>query len=248
MCCLSQIASVLLLIPQIQVTTTCNPGAYDYNGVCCSFCSPGSRVSKHCTVTTNTTCDPCTAGEYMEHPHGLEMCFKCSICDPELGLKVKQPCNTTHDTVCEPREGYYCIANCQMARKHTTCPAGEGVKEKGTPFKDTVCEKCPHGMFSSKASTTEECKNWTICETLKLKQVEAGSAEADVKCEAESNMKIAVPVVTIAVVVILSGIVAGVLWKKHKDKPGNRNFGDTRNHNGYELTTEPLNTSEQGTV
>ncbi|XP_072101103.1 tumor necrosis factor receptor superfamily member 5-like isoform X2 [Mobula birostris] len=239
-----KIILLLLLISQIPVTTACDPGEYENDGVCCSLCSPGSRVSKHCTLMTGTTCNPCTTGEYMEHPNGLEKCFKCKLCDPELGLQVKQPCTYTHNTICKPREGYYCIANCQMVRKHTVCPPGEGVKEKGTPFKDTVCEKCPHGTFSSKASTTEECKSWTVCETLKLKQVEAGDAEADVKCEAESNMKIAVPVVIIAVVVTLSGIVAGVLWKKCKCKSGNRNVRGTRNHNGDKVTTEPLNTSE----
>ncbi|XP_062889015.1 tumor necrosis factor receptor superfamily member 5-like isoform X2 [Mobula hypostoma] len=248
-----KIILLLLLISQVPVTTACDPGEYENDGVCCLLCSPGSRVSKHCTVMTGTTCNPCTTGEYMEHPNQLKKCFKCKICDPEPGLQTKENCTAFHNTICEPREGYYCIADCQMVRKHTACPPGEGVKEKGTPFKDTVCEKCPHGTFSSKVSTTEECKSWTVCETLKLKQVEAGNAEADVKCEEESNLKVVVAVVVaIAVVVILSGIAAGVLLKRHQCTPGNGNIGDTRNHNGVELSiessTEPLNASGKFTV
>ncbi|XP_072888582.1 tumor necrosis factor receptor superfamily member 14-like isoform X3 [Hemitrygon akajei] len=197
---------------------------------------------------TGTTCNPCTSGEYMEHPNGLEKCFKCKICDAELGLQVKQNCTYTHNTICKPREGYYCIDSCQMARKHTACSPGEGVKKKGTPFNDTVCEKCPHGTFSSEASTTEECKNWTVCETLKLKQVEPGSAEADVKCKAERNGIVTVHVVvTIALVGIFLGIVAYVLWRKHKHKQGNRNIPDTRNHNGDGKVMQPL-TGEEKTL
>ncbi|XP_072888581.1 tumor necrosis factor receptor superfamily member 14-like isoform X2 [Hemitrygon akajei] len=198
---------------------------------------------------TGTTCNPCTSGEYMEHPNGLEKCFKCKICDAELGLQVKQNCTYTHNTICKPREGYYCIDSCQMARKHTACSPGEGVKKKGTPFKDTVCEKCPDGTFSSEASTTEECKKWTVCETLKLKQVEPGSAEADVKCEAVSNLsKVAFYVVPIILVVILLGIfMACVLWRKHKHETGNRNIQNPRNHNGDGKVMQPL-TGEEKTL
>ncbi|XP_072888596.1 uncharacterized protein [Hemitrygon akajei] len=255
-----KIILLLFLISHIPVTTACGPWEYENNGVCCSLCSPGSRVSKHCTLMTGTTCDPCTSGEYMEHPNGLEKCFKCKICDAgfrvskhctlmtdttcdpctngeymehpnglekcfkckicdaELGLQTKENCTATRNTTCEPREGYYCIDGCQMARKHKACPPGKGVKEKGTPFKDTVCEKCLHGTFSSEASTTEECKNWTVCEMAKLKQVEPGSAEADVKCEKVSafNWKVFVSVVVVILLVILGGIVAYVLWNKNR--------------------------------
>ncbi|XP_072888567.1 uncharacterized protein [Hemitrygon akajei] len=191
----------LFLISQIPVTTACDPGEYENNGACCSLCSPGSRVSKHCTLMTDTTCDPCTSGEYMEHPNWLEKCFKCKICDA------------------------------------------------GTPFNDTVCEKCLHGTFSSEASTTEECKNWTVCEMAKLKQVEPGSAEADVKCEkvSESNWKVFVSVAVVILLAILGGIVAYVLWKKHKHKTGNQTIQSPRNHNGDVNVMQPL-TGEEKTL
>ncbi|XP_072888564.1 tumor necrosis factor receptor superfamily member 5-like isoform X3 [Hemitrygon akajei] len=242
-----KIIFLLFLISQIPVTTACDQGEYENNGVCCSLCSPGFRVSKHCTLMTGTTCNPCTSGEYMEHPNGLEKCFKCKICDAELGLQVKQDCTSSRNTICEPREGYYCIDGCQMARKHKACPPGKGVKEKGTPFKDTVCEKCPDGTFSSEASTTEECKNWTVCEMAKFKQVEPGSAEADVKCEKVSafNWKVFVSVVVVILLVILGGIVAYVLWNKNRPETDNQNIQSLRNHNGDGKVMQPPTDEEK---
>ncbi|XP_072100936.1 tumor necrosis factor receptor superfamily member 5-like isoform X1 [Mobula birostris] len=226
-----------LVLIEASHVDDCTEWEYKHNGLCCPSCEAGWRVSQHCTRQISTECEQCPDGEYSDRYTGSEKCLECRSCDQEPGLQTKENCTAFHNTICEPREGYYCIANCQMVRKHTACPPGEGVKEKGTPFKDTVCEKCPDGTFSSEASTTEECKNWTVCET--LKQVEPGSAEADVRCEAEDNWKVAVIiVVTIALVGILLSIVAYVLRKKHKCKPGNRNFGDTRNHNGDKLLTE----------
>ncbi|XP_062889305.1 tumor necrosis factor receptor superfamily member 5-like [Mobula hypostoma] len=230
-----------LVLIEASHVDDCTEWEYKHNGLCCPSCEAGSRVSQHCTRQTSTECERCPDGEYADRYTGSEKCLECRSCDQEPGLQTKENCTAFHNTICEPRKGYYCIANCQMVRKHSECPPGEGVKEKGTPFKDTVCEKCPHGTFSSKVSTTEECKSWTVCETLKLKQVEAGNAEADVKCEEESNLKVVVAVVVaIAVVVILSGIAAGVLLKRHQCTPGNRNIGDTRNHCGVELPNEPL--------
>ncbi|XP_059808209.1 tumor necrosis factor receptor superfamily member 14-like [Hypanus sabinus] len=241
-----KISFLLFLISQIPVTTACDPGEYDNNGVCCSLCSPGTRVSKHCTLMTGTTCNPCTNGEYMEHPNGLEKCFKCKICDAELGLQVKQGCAYTRNTICEPREGYYCVDGCQIARKYTACPPGEGVKEKGTPFKDTVCEKCPDGTFSSEASTTEECKSWTVCEMPKFKQVEPGSAETDRKCEKVSvSNRIVFVSVAVVILLVIPGIVVLVLWKKHKCKTGNQNIQSPRNHNGDVKLNEPPTDEEK---
>ncbi|XP_072100797.1 tumor necrosis factor receptor superfamily member 5-like [Mobula birostris] len=181
---------LLLLVSQIPVTTACYPEEYDYGGICCSLCSPGSIVSQHCSIMRGTSCIPCAAGEYIEYPNSLENCFKCKECDHELGFQFKKPCTDTHNAVCEPRGGYYCIQNCLMAVKHTACPPGQGVKEKGTNLKDTVCGKCPIGTFSSISSSTEKCKNWTVCETLNLKQVKPGSAEADVKCEGKNTQTV----------------------------------------------------------
>ncbi|XP_059808210.1 tumor necrosis factor receptor superfamily member 5-like [Hypanus sabinus] len=226
-----------LVLMEASHVDDCTEWEYTHNGWCCPSCEAGMRVSEHCTRQFSTQCEQCPDGEYSDRYTGSDKCLECKPCDQELGLQTKENCTATRNTICEPREGYYCIDSCQMAGKHTECPPGEGVKEKGTPFNDTVCEKCPHGTFSSEASTTEECKNWTVCETLKLKQVEPGSAEADVKCKAEHNgIGTIHVVVTVAFIGIFLGIVAYVLWRKHKCKQGNRNIlGTSMTKNGLQL-------------
>ncbi|XP_059808212.1 tumor necrosis factor receptor superfamily member 5-like isoform X2 [Hypanus sabinus] len=203
---------LLLLVSQIPVTTACEAEEYDYGGICCSLCSPGTRVKKHCTLMKGTLCSSCAAGEYMEYPTSLEHCLKCKACDHELGFQIKKPCTYTHNTVCEPREGYYCIQNCLAVVKHTPCRPGQGVKEKGTNLKDTVCENCPYGSFSSISSSTEECKNWTVCETLKLTQIKPGDATADVKCEGKSSQTVIASIIggSVGLVAILASF---LLWK-----------------------------------
>ncbi|XP_078281634.1 uncharacterized protein LOC144608128 isoform X2 [Rhinoraja longicauda] len=216
---LKKIFITLLVICYLSQVTACDRREYKHNGVCCSLCVAGSVVAKHCTVDTGTGCNPCTAGEFIEHPNGLEKCFKCKKCDQDLGLQIKEECTYKRDAKCEPRTGYYCIENCQMANKHTTCPAGHGVKEKGTPLKDTVCEKCPVGTFSGRDSSTEACLNWTVCEKLHRQLFEPGSSEADVKCaEANNNLRIIIPVIAIAVIIfILIGAV--VFWRYPELRP-----------------------------
>ncbi|XP_072888228.1 tumor necrosis factor receptor superfamily member 5-like [Hemitrygon akajei] len=183
---------LLLVLIEASHANDCTEFEYKYKDWCCPLCEAGMRVSEHCTRQFSTQCEQCPDGEYSDRDTGSEKCLECKSCDQELGLQIEQPCSYTHDTICEPMTGYYCTENCLRAKQHTACPAGLGVKEEGIRFKDTVCEKCSYGTFSNSNSSTEECKNWTVCETLKLKQVEPGSAEADVKCEAERNRTIAV--------------------------------------------------------
>ncbi|XP_069774596.1 tumor necrosis factor receptor superfamily member 5-like isoform X2 [Narcine bancroftii] len=204
---------ILLLVYQFPTVAACHTGEYVHNNLCCSMCPQGSIVSKHCTLLTGTNCNPCKTGEYVEQPNGLEKCFKCKACDKELGLQIKHRCISTSNTVCGPREGYYCIENCQMAQKHKTCPPGQGVKTKGTPLKDTVCINCSNGTFSNVHSSTEECKKWTICENLNLVQMNPGSREADVEC-VKNNSPIILGI--ILGVIILLVVIAGFLWRKYK--------------------------------
>ncbi|XP_078281148.1 uncharacterized protein LOC144607895 [Rhinoraja longicauda] len=184
----------------------------------------------------------------------------CSSCLTRLGLQIKQNCTETNDTICKPRKGHYCVGtNCQMAKKHTSCPAGQGVKKKGTQLNDTVCEMCPAGMFSRNKSSTEACMNWTVCEKLHRQLFEPGSSEADVKCaEANNNLRIIIPVIAIAVIIfILIGAV--VFWRYPKLRPcfkkrrkNGIGWGDNPspagNHinvNDSESTSMPLRSKEQ---
>ncbi|XP_067826491.1 tumor necrosis factor receptor superfamily member 5-like isoform X3 [Heptranchias perlo] len=180
----------------------------------------GNIVYRHCTGDIGTTCKPCTSGEYVEHPNGFEKCLKCKACDRELGLEIEHECIYTRNTVCVPREGYYCAQReergCQLGRKHSTCPPGKGVKGKATHFKDTVCVECPLGTYSSNDSSTEACKNWSKCEELNQNQVKPGSSFTDVECEKKTNLA-AIIVPVLILILILAVILFALIWmKKYK--------------------------------
>uniref|UniRef100_A0A8C1XMA4 Uncharacterized protein n=1 Tax=Cyprinus carpio TaxID=7962 RepID=A0A8C1XMA4_CYPCA len=53
------------------------------------------------------------------------------------------------------------------------CPAG-------TPERNTVCEKCPPGYYSSTSSSTEPCIPHRNCTQLGLKTVRPGTATQDI--------------------------------------------------------------------
>ncbi|XP_078281652.1 tumor necrosis factor receptor superfamily member 5-like [Rhinoraja longicauda] len=217
---LIKIFFILLLICQLSQVTACDTDKYEHDGVCCPLCSAGNVVAKHCTVQTDTECNPCPSGEYIGHPNGFEKCLKCKTCKGGSGLQIEQECTSTLNTICKPKKGHYCIrTNCAMAKIHSTCPAGHGVKEKGTQLNDTVCDMCPAGTFSRTKSSTEACMNWTVCDELNLQLFEPGSSDADVKCaEANNNLRIIIPVIAIAVIILIL-IGAIVFWRYPELRP-----------------------------
>ncbi|XP_069096012.1 tumor necrosis factor receptor superfamily member 14 isoform X2 [Pleurodeles waltl] len=143
----------------------CESGEYFIDGDCCPMCDSGNRVQRPCTTTTSgaTSCIPCIAGTYMDHPSGLTECFKCKSCDSGSGLLVKSSCTYTRNTVCSCMGGYYCLnpatEECDLCERHTVCVAGEKVKVPGTERTNTVCERCPIGTFSNR-SMANSCVEW----------------------------------------------------------------------------------------
>ncbi|XP_078063324.1 tumor necrosis factor receptor superfamily member 5-like [Mustelus asterias] len=207
---------ICLILLNLQIIACCGPAKYLNDGECCSMCPPGTRVFKHCTRNVDATCKCCTDGEYTEQPNSFEKCLSCKVCDHELGLQVQYACTYTDNTICGPREGYFCIDRyCHMGRKHKTCPPGEGVKEKGTQFEDTVCEGCPEGTYSNNDSSTHTCEKWTVCEEIKQKQVTLGTARTDTVCEEEkSRTVVIIAAVIVPVLLIIAGPVLLYLCKK----------------------------------
>ncbi|XP_069774598.1 tumor necrosis factor receptor superfamily member 5-like isoform X3 [Narcine bancroftii] len=198
---------ILLLVYQFPTVAACHTGEYVHNNLCCSMC-PQVVMVQDFLKATQCVQNMCPALARIR----LHACTGFTL-DDELGLQIKHRCISTSNTVCGPREGYYCIENCQMAQKHKTCPPGQGVKTKGTPLKDTVCINCSNGTFSNVHSSTEECKKWTICENLNLVQMNPGSREADVEC-VKNNSPIILGI--ILGVIILLVVIAGFLWRKYK--------------------------------
>uniref|UniRef100_UPI00398F6B91 tumor necrosis factor receptor superfamily member 14-like isoform X2 n=1 Tax=Pristiophorus japonicus TaxID=55135 RepID=UPI00398F6B91 len=241
---INKICFIILLVFQLQAVTCCGLGEYMHEGECCSFCLSGSIVYKHCTREVGTTCKPCTAGEYIEHPNGLDKCLKCKACDQELGLQIKDECTNIRNTICESLDGYYCRdRSCDLGRKHKTCLPGQGVKEKGTGFKDTVCEVCPSGTYSSTASLTESCKNWTRCDKQKQNKVKPGSPTSDVVCEKKAN--VAVVLVPILLVIIIAGAGVFIWWKYCRTRVGTVKASDAeslrheKNQNNPRVVNKP---------
>ncbi|NWX19500.1 TNR14 factor, partial [Aegotheles bennettii] len=138
----------------------CGPGEYPTGAKCCPMCPSGSRVFKHCTANSSTTCIPCVGDTYTDHPNGLEYCRKCKLCDRGANLMAKVACTYTKNTVCGCLPGYFCSysvnEDCEVCQRYTVCLPGFMVKEKGTDNTDNVCEACPPGTYST-ASMSESC-------------------------------------------------------------------------------------------
>ncbi|CAB1330234.1 unnamed protein product, partial [Coregonus sp. 'balchen'] len=120
--------------------------------------SAGNRVHKHCTEFTSTSCVPCVDSTFLDEPNGLMKCKVCTNCDPGLGLKVKQPCRPSSDTVCGTLEGFYCLDptkdGCRAAQRHSSCKPGQYISHTGTTSTDTVCADCIGDTYSNGSLTS----------------------------------------------------------------------------------------------
>ncbi|KAL4630019.1 tumor necrosis factor receptor superfamily member 11B-like, partial [Arapaima gigas] len=150
----------------------------------CEQCPPGTVVRRHCSLRRPTVCAPCPVGTFAEQWHWGETCQHCTVVCKERQL-VRRECNGTHDQLCECAPGYY--LEVEFCIRHTVCPPGMGAAILGTPERNTVCEKCPKGYFSSVASTTEPCTLHRNCSALGKRTLRAGTATHDAMCEGEAQ-------------------------------------------------------------
>ncbi|XP_067826184.1 uncharacterized protein [Heptranchias perlo] len=131
----SEICCILLLIFNLQLVTSCGSEEYNFQELCCPMCHSGTRVLKHCTSASSTTCVPCARGTFTDHPNGFEKCLKCKYCDPELGLETLKECNDTQNASCDCKDGYFCLARtkdgCHMCTKFIPHIFNENTKAKG---------------------------------------------------------------------------------------------------------------------
>uniref|UniRef100_A0A673ZBD7 TNFR-Cys domain-containing protein n=1 Tax=Salmo trutta TaxID=8032 RepID=A0A673ZBD7_SALTR len=126
---------IILTLLNIQRSIACGRAEYRTGDECCPMCSPGNRVYKHCTEFTSTSCVPCTDSTFLDEPNGLTACIPCTNCDPGFGLKVKQSCRPSSDTVCGTLEGFYCLDptkdGCRAAQRHSSCKPGQYINHTG---------------------------------------------------------------------------------------------------------------------
>ncbi|XP_039594330.1 tumor necrosis factor receptor superfamily member 11B-like [Polypterus senegalus] len=146
------------------------PGQYTYQRedpasgqmLTCDRCPPGEYLVQHCTATHKSQCAPCPEKHYTQYWNYISKCQYCNVFCKE-NQHVKEECNRFQNRVCECDEGYYW--DHEFCIKHMVCPPGYGVKHKGTPHTNTVCEKCPPGYFSSVSSSQEACEKHTDCKS-----------------------------------------------------------------------------------
>ncbi|XP_048873820.1 tumor necrosis factor receptor superfamily member 14-like [Brienomyrus brachyistius] len=213
---------LLLLCVNYDPCSACGQAEYKIGDECCPMCSPGSRVYRHCTAWTSTSCAPCTDSTFNDQPNGLEQCSPCTVCVKGLGVKTVTACTPSSDTVCGVQEGHYCInpykGGCRTANKHTACKPGQFIQQPGTEYTDAVCEDCSNNSYSDGSFTT--CKPHTDCESRGLVTVKAGDQAADSECGEKSNIGLFAGIAAAAAVTITAGISATICIYMYRKKHG----------------------------
>lgn len=94
----------------------------------CQQCPPGTFVAQHCSRNSLTLCKPCPSPYYTQYWNYLESCLYCNVVCDRLEVEV-QPCNGTHNRVCQCKPGYY--SDSDFCLRHSTCPMGAEVARPG---------------------------------------------------------------------------------------------------------------------
>ncbi|XP_071022183.1 tumor necrosis factor receptor superfamily member 14-like [Oncorhynchus clarkii lewisi] len=181
--------TIILVFVSIGSCIACGRAEYKIGDECCPMCSPGNHVHRHCTEFTSTSCVPCVDSTFLDEPNGLIKCKVCINCDPGLGLKVKQPCRPSSDTVCGTLEGFYCLDptkdGCRAAQRHSSCKPGQYINHTGTISTDTVCSDCTGDTYSDGSFTS--CQPHTQCKSLGLQELRPGTHWSNSECGPQSS-------------------------------------------------------------
>uniref|UniRef100_A0A4W5JUL4 TNFR-Cys domain-containing protein n=1 Tax=Hucho hucho TaxID=62062 RepID=A0A4W5JUL4_9TELE len=227
--------AIILTLLNIQHSIACGRAEYRIGVECCPMCSPGNRIHKHCTEFTSTSCAPCTDSTFLDEPNGLTACILCTNCDPGFGLKVKQPCRPSSDTVCGTLEGFYCLDptkdGCRAAQRHSSCKPGQYISHTGTTSTDTECSDCTGDTYSNGSLTS--CQPHTECDTLKLQQIKTGTHWSDSECGPQTSHSIAVIIsavvlVVVVVLAVIAAVTAVAIRRKRKGPISERIFPETQ--------------------
>ncbi|XP_044022255.1 tumor necrosis factor receptor superfamily member 1B isoform X2 [Siniperca chuatsi] len=157
----------------------------DGSNLCCKKCHPGERQKEECLKTTETVCEQCPPGQYMESMNYSPNCFTCAKCKSSKGLQYSQNCSHTTRSRCVCKPGMYCIMEfddpyCAECSKYKLCKAGYGVTLPGTANSDVKCERCPDGTFSNTVSYMDPCLPHTNCHGRVVAR--KGNATSDTVC------------------------------------------------------------------
>ncbi|XP_009077745.1 PREDICTED: tumor necrosis factor receptor superfamily member 11A [Acanthisitta chloris] len=211
----------------LQITPPCESEQhYEYSGRCCTKCEPGKYLSARCTATSDSVCQPCGPNEYMDVWNEEDKCLLHKICDQGKALREVNPGNSTFQRQCACTVGYHWNEDCDCCQRNTMCAPGLGVKPPVQQDKDTTCIPCPRGYFSKVSSSTDECKSWTNCTALGMKEIMPGTDKSDAVCaewkrprpSEDGTSKILYVLIVILVFVTLVGIVIFIVYYKNKGK------------------------------
>uniref|UniRef100_A0A8C7M527 Tumor necrosis factor receptor superfamily member 5 n=1 Tax=Oncorhynchus mykiss TaxID=8022 RepID=A0A8C7M527_ONCMY len=180
---------ITLILLNVEPCSTYDPAIFKIGDRYCRMCRPGYHVHSHCTTSTFTSCVPCIDSTFLDEPSGKTTCNNCTTCDPGLGLKVKQPCRPSSDTVCGTLEGFYCLDptkdGCRAAQRHSSCKPGQYINHTGTISTDTVCSDCTGDTYSDGSFTS--CQPHTQCKSLGLQELRPGTHWSNSECGPQSS-------------------------------------------------------------
>ncbi|XP_041729182.1 tumor necrosis factor receptor superfamily member 14-like [Coregonus clupeaformis] len=225
---------ITFILLNIEPCFTYDPAIYKIGDRDCRMCRPGYHVNSHCTKSTITSCVPCIDSTFLDEPSGKTTCNNCTTCGPGLGLKVKQPCRPSSDTVCGTLEGFYCLDptkdGCRAAQRHSSCKPGQYISHTGTTSTDTVCADCTGDTYSNGSFTS--CQPHTECDTLKLQRIKPGTHSSNSECGPQTSLPIAAiisPVVVVVVVLAVIPVTTVAIRRRKKPYPvSDRPFQETQ--------------------
>ncbi|XP_051280149.1 tumor necrosis factor receptor superfamily member 5 [Dicentrarchus labrax] len=230
----------------------CDPlTQYKKNEQCCQMCGPGTSMTISSTCQ-QPVCQDCGVTDYQDKYTSEQKCQRQPYCDPNNNFRPPNHVRT-EKTICMCKDGFHCSAEaCITCVPHTVCGPGYGVKSKGNHSRDTVCEKCAKGTFSSGNSSSGVCMKWTECGNGQHER-QSGTDISDTICE-ETKRNHAL-VITISIIGALLVIVIAVLivCRKYgqRDARGNlkgcvESCMEEKVHlPGHKLITQPTDNEEE---
>ncbi|XP_029777400.1 tumor necrosis factor receptor superfamily member 11A, partial [Suricata suricatta] len=184
-------------------------------------------MSSKCTTTSESVCVPCGPDEYLDTWNEEDKCLLHKVCDSGKALVAVEPGNRTAPRRCACTAGYHWSADCDCCRRNAECAPGFGARHPVQLNKDTVCEPCLVGSFSTTFSSTETCKPWTNCSVLGETEVRRGTDKSDVVCSSSrpstkppNESKIYLPGLIILLLFVSVALVAALSFGVYYRKKG----------------------------
>nr|AGM16418.1 CD40 [Lutjanus sanguineus] len=205
-----------LMVVMTAAQPQCDPlTQYEMDGHCCKMCGPGFSMSSLSTCW-DPQCQDCGEDDYQDKYTKQPKCERRPYCDSNLNFETP-----VHDkkkrTICTCKVGFHCSTEqCITCNPHSPCKPGYGAKSKGDHLRDTVCEKCPNGTFSSETSLDGVCQKWTECgHGQRIER--SGTDTSDNICVGTQRTHVVVLAVVIPLIVV-GLLVASVIWQCRGDQ------------------------------